>query len=327
MQIYHYRVNIDNQLTNNHLIKVSHTNHPQLKIVLLGNGQLAKALLRNFAFKQSVIIYHLTRDDVDFYQIEKLTEQLETIKPNIILNAAAYTKVDDAEKPQEKLLAEQINQNLPKALAIFCAQNHCLLVHYSTDYVFNGQYQSNGYIEQQTFAPINYYGHTKAQGDIAISTHCPYYFIFRVAWLYSGLLEDKNFVSTMRKLGAAKPQINVVSDQVGSPTSVAQVARATWHALSIFNSFNKLDEPDYQLIYGTYNLANSGEVSWCDFAKKIMQVAKLPALVEPILSKDYVTLAKRPAYSVLNTDRFSQVFSYTFNTWQNELEICIEKSI
>lgn len=261
-----------------------------MKILLTGaNGQLAAALAPRLAPLGEVVA--LGRDRLDLAQTDRLYEQVMAIAPQVIVNAAAYTAVDKAES--EKDLAWAVNAVAPGILAQAAEALGGRLLHVSTDYVFDGT-QSHPYREEDPTAPLGVYGASKRQGEMAIAAagpHCSA--IVRTAWVY-GAGNTPNFVKTMLRLGADRPELRVVADQIGTPTWTGDLAEALV-ALA-----------DPQTPAGLYHFTNSGAASWYDFAVAIFEearaIGRFPLAIErvvPITTADYPTPAKRPAYSVL----------------------------
>jgi dTDP-4-dehydrorhamnose reductase len=250
-----------------------------------------------------------TREDLDLSQSENIEKKLSVISFDLILNAAAYTQVDLAEK--ETAVAETINFTAPTKIAEFCAENGKILVHFSSDYVYAG----NGNFPQTESTPIeprNFYGESKALADNAISRLNFHYLIFRTSWVYSA--KGKNFVKTMLKLSLTHPTLKVVSDQVGVPTYARDLALYTVNALKA-----ALEKPTFPA--GIYHLTNQGEASWFDFAKAILPEHS----IEPILTKDYPTPARRPLNSRLSLEKFESTFNLHPRNWRLALADCLKE--
>jgi len=257
-----------------------------MKILITGsNGMLAKAVIKKFGTENELILTDV--NELDITNKDSVLNFISLHKPDVIINCAAYTAVDNAESNIE--LAEKINAEGPKNLAIASKLNNCILVHISTDYVFRGDLDVNKYyIETDDTNPITAYGITKMHGESAISTNCEKYYIFRTAWLYG---EGKNFVRTMIKLGKEKDFVNVVNDQFGSPTYTEDLADIIYQAL------NKKIE------YGTYHATNQGFTTWYNFTKDIFSIASIECEVKPVSSEEFITPAKRPKNSKLSKDK------------------------
>lgn len=245
--------------------------------------------------------------DIDVLDItdEKAVEDF--VRENnidVIINCAAYTAVDKAESDID--LAEKINIFGPKNLAKTGAK----IIHISTDYVFDGT-NHKPYQPDEKTNPVSVYGKTKRNGELVVLENAEIAVIIRTAWLYSEY--GNNFVKTMRRLGAEKSEINVVSDQIGSPTYAADLANAIVKIIPQMNKENS----------GIYHFTNEGICSWYDFAKEIMEMSELKCLVKPIKSSQYPTAAARPFYSVLDKDKIKSVFGININHWKDSLKKCI----
>lgn len=270
-------------------------------LVVGANGQLGnelKLLLKDKAL-------YVDREELDITD-EKAVERFFSInKFQTIINCAAYTAVDKAENDVE--LATKINVDGPKYLA----KTGVPIIHISTDYVFDG-HNFQPYIETDEPKPNSVYGVTKLAGEKAVLETATTAIIIRTAWLYSTF--GNNFVKTMQRLGSERESLNVVFDQIGSPTYAADLAQAIVEILP-------------QMISGKkeiYHFSNEGVCSWYDFAIEIMQKSNLDCKVNPIEGKDYPTPAKRPFYSVLNKGKIKRDFGIEINHWVDSLEKCIK---
>ena len=223
-----------------------------------------------------------------------------------IINCAAYTAVDAAE--QDINTAKKINVLGPEILA----KTGCKLVHFSTDYFFDGR-ANTPYKTTAWPIPLSVYGNTKLMGEKSVLRFSPESIVIRTAWLYSPY--GKNFVKTMQKLGGEKQEINVVNDQFGTPTYAADLAAAVVQILPQINIFNS----------GVYHFTNLGQCSWYDFACEIMKQSGLKCKVNPVPSSQYPTLAKRPSYSVLDKEKIQQTFGIKIADWQDALKRCIDQ--
>jgi dTDP-4-dehydrorhamnose reductase len=288
-----------------------------LKILLIGKqGQVGQAL-------QSVLapLGELTcwgRETLDLLQPDTLVPAITPVQPNVIINAAAYTAVDRAE--QEPELAFCLNHEAPRQLAIAAQASDATLIHLSTDYVFNGQ-QNRPYLETDGTDPLGVYGRSKRAGEQAIQESCDHHVILRTAWVYSP--SDKpNFVKTMLRLGKERQEIRVVYDQVGSPTGANVIAQTIASLIPLLKTVSP----------GIYHCTNSGVASWYDFAIAIFEdvqelgnpvgnLGKSLAVerVIPITTAEYPTPAQRPAYSVLNCGKISQLLGFPAPHWRQTL--------
>lgn len=271
-----------------------------MRILITGaNGMLAKAVKE--CFKEETLI--LTDvEELDITNLKQVEEFIFDSNPDVIINCAAYTAVDKAE--EEVDLARKINAEGPKNLAIAAKKANCILVHISTDYVFGGDLSLNSiYKENDVKTPVTVYGITKLEGENAICEEMDNYYIFRTAWLYG---DGKNFVRTMLKLGKEKQELNVVSDQHGSPTYAVDLANIIYQAL------------EKKIPYGIYHATNQGFTTWYDFTKKILADSNIICKVNAVTSKEYVTPAKRPTNSMLSKQKLEEQ-EIEIPTWEDAL--------
>lgn len=299
-----------------------------MKILLLGaNGQLGRTFLSHGGLAARGTVTGATRDGAlvdggtgvvaDLSAPEMLTALLESEKPDVVINAAAYTAVDRAE--QEETAAHRVNAEAVEVLAHWAKAHDALLIHYSTDYVFAGD-ATSPYREDATVAPAGAYGRSKLAGEASLVASGAPYFNFRTAWVYAPI--GQNFLRTMLRLGGERDELRVVSDQVGSPTDTTLIVEGTLAALDRWLS---ADPATRKALQGTYHLTASGQTSWHGFASAIFQQAARRGLlarapkVHAISSSEYPTPAKRPAYSVLDNSRFIQTFGHALPDWQTGL--------
>jgi dTDP-4-dehydrorhamnose reductase len=274
----------------------------QRKFLLLGaKGQVGTELRRSFAGDGEVIA--CDRRQADLSQPEVLRELVREVRPDVILNAAAYTAVDRAESEPE--LAMTINAAAPRVLAEEAAKTGALLVHYSTDYVFDGT-KARPWIETDATNPLSVYGKTKLAGEQAIQEVGGNYLIFRTSWVFGP--HGHNFLLTMLRLGKERPQLRIVDDQIGAPTASAEIARATRAVLEVFTSAER----------GIYHMTCAGQTSWYGFARAIFADAPAPEVL-PIASTEYPTPAKRPRNSVLSNEKLKATFGVGLSDWQEAL--------
>lgn len=288
-----------------------------MNILLLGkNGQVGWALQRALqplgcvtALDRHTDESGLCGDITDFAALDQVFAQLN---PDIVVNAAAYTAVDQAETEREA--ADLINHLAVKHLAKLAKRYNSLLINYSTDYVFDGS-SDIAWSETDSTAPINYYGVTKRAGEIALEQSGARYINFRTSWVYG--LYGNNFIKTMLKLGQNRPELTVIDDQIGAPTSADLIADTTAQVLR----FYLLHEQPYTLC-GHYHLAASGTCSWYEYAKLIFAYAEQHDIsinspqVKPISTAQYPTPAKRPHNSRLNTNKLETQFELYLPNWQ-----------
>ncbi len=290
-----------------------------MNVLLFGaNGQLGQELLRALAPLGTVTA--TTRsgsladgspcDVADFNQPATLAALLDRVQPDVVVNAAAYTAVDRAEEDRDA--AWRANADAPGVIARWCAAAGVPLVHYSTDYVFDGQ-GTRAYLEDDATAPLGVYGQSKLAGEDAVRAAGGRHLIFRTAWVYAS--HSANFLRTMLRVGAEREVLRVVADQVGTPTPAALIADVTAQALQHPGRLS-----------GTWHLTASGQTSWHGFAEAIFAqaqaggvLARVP-VVEAIGTADYPTPAKRPAWSVLDNGRLQQDFGLQLPSWQDGLK-------
>lgn len=279
------------------------------------DGQVGRALLARFSGSAEVI--GCNRTALDLSNADRIRAKVREIAPDIILNAGAYTAVDRAET--EKELAFAINGRAAGILAEEAHRAGSLLVHYSTDYVFNGS-KEGPWVEDDPTDPLSVYGASKLAGEDAIRKVRGRYLIFRTSWVVAP--EGKNFVLTMLRLGRERDALNVVDDQIGAPTTAGELARAT-HAIATSIFEERLGAADKWA--GTYHMSCAGSVSWCGFARAIFERAegllggKKP-VVNPIGTSDYPTPAKRPRNSVLSNEKLGRNFGVQLAPWEIALD-------
>jgi dTDP-4-dehydrorhamnose reductase len=254
---------------------------------------------------------------VDLAQPNSIRQVIREIKPTVIINAAAYTAVDQAE--QESELAYAINATAPGILAEEAYRLGAILVHYSTDYVFSGQH-ARPYKEQDTVNPINVYGTSKLAGEHAIQAVGGYYFILRTAWVYG--LRGKNFLLTMQRLAQEKETLNIVADQVGSPTWSKFIAQATALILAQLSS-RCCASTGMGALKGVYHLTCANQTTWYAFAQAIVSRLEKRPQILPITTAEYPTPAKRPSYSVLSNTKIQETFNITLPAWDKALALCL----
>ena len=260
-----------------------------MKILITGaKGMLAKEVIEKFQKGNELILTDV--EDLDITNEQSVLDYITNTKPDYIINCAAFTAVDKAEECKE--LAEKINGEGPTNLAKAAKQAKSKLVHISTDYVFGGELDlTKDYKEDDEKKPVTVYGKTKLHGEQGIEENMSDYYIFRTAWLYG--IGGKNFVKTMTKLGTDKDELNVVSDQHGSPTYAKDLAEI------IYQSVYK------KIPYGIYNATNEGYTTWYDFTKEILSEQGIDCKINPVTTQEYiemmkVTQAKRPYNSQMS---------------------------
>ncbi len=290
-----------------------------MKILLLGkNGQVGWELERTLAPLGKVIA--MGRKELDLADFAKIRETVRETKPNLIVNAAAYTAVDRAEEEQE--LAMAINGTAPGILAEEAKRVNAGLIHYSTDYVFDGT-KTTPYTEEDEPNPINVYGKTKLAGERAIKQVGVPHLIFRTSWVYG--LRGSNFLMTILRLAQEREELRVVDDQVGAPTWSRMIAEATAQILA--QGVTQL-HPFITNNSGIYHLTASGSTSWHGFAKAILELnpgrsKQLAKVIEPIATSEYPALARRPGYSVLSNAKQNHIFRIRLPEWDYILNMAL----
>jgi dTDP-4-dehydrorhamnose reductase len=282
-------------------------------LVLGGDGQVAWELRRTLAPLGEVIaVGRRTTPALDLEQPDAILPLVETLRPDWIVNAAAYTAVDKAESEPEA--AALVNAIAPGRLAEAAARVGAQLVHYSTDYVFDGT-ASHPYREDDTPNPQGVYGRTKLEGEEAIAQSGCDWLIFRTAWVYG--TRGGNFMRTMRRLAREREELRVVADQRGAPTWSRHIAEATAQILAQLGD----DRAAWHRACGVYHLTSAGEATWHDFASAIIEHQRghetiACQRVTAITTADYPTPAKRPAYSVLDNDKLARTFGIRLPDWR-----------
>jgi len=293
-----------------------------MRILLLGkNGQVGRELEQTLAPLGTVTA--LDYPEVDFVDLDRLRALVRKLAPQLIINAAAYTAVDQAENEPERALA--INATAPGVLAQEASRLGSALIHYSTDYVFDGT-KHEPYTEQDVPRPVNVYGETKLAGDRAVQAVGGAYLILRTSWVYGS--RGHNFFLTIRKLARERQVLQVVDDQVGSPTWSRFLGEATARILNLINGGQAGSlAPGVAARQGIYNLSSLGQTSWCGFARRILETDPLGGettvkQVAPISSEEYPSRAKRPLFSVLSNQKVRSVFGIEIPSWEQQLDAC-----
>ncbi|MBN1649745.1 MAG: dTDP-4-dehydrorhamnose reductase [Bacteroidales bacterium] len=282
-----------------------------LKILITGgDGQLGNALKAASKNFSNIQLLFTDIADFDITQSEAVNAYLEQNHFNYLINCAAYTAVDKAEENTKS--AYLINEKGPENLAIACQKQKCRLFHISTDYVFDGK-SHIPYTEDKLTNPPSVYGQSKLAGERAILNNSNSATIIRTSWLYSEY--GNNFLKTMLKLGAERPELRVIFDQIGTPTYAGDLANALLTMVSL-NIEPKATE--------IYHYSNEGVISWYDFAKEIMEQAKLNCSIIPIESFEYPLPAPRPYYSVLNKRKIKAHFNLSIPYWKDSLKMALK---
>jgi len=276
-------------------------------LVLGGSGQLGQCLRKVATDKGLDQIVFASSREANISDLEDLMLVFESKKPNWVVNCAAYTAVDKAEEDVEACRA--INHLGAKNVSQACSRYGAKLVHISTDFVFKGT-QAKLWREDDPTEPVNIYGETKLAGEKEIALALREHFIIRTSWLYSEF--SGNFVKTMLRLANGRTELNVIADQVGTPTYAIDLAEAVL-AMIASGSTN----------YGIYHFSNEGVASWYDFAVAIFEISGTPIRVNPIPTKQYPTPAERPKFSVMNKSKFKTVFGMQISHWRESLGNCL----
>ena len=297
-----------------------------MRVLVLGaSGQVGFELVRALAPLADVVA--ATREGrladgsqclhADLAAAQSLASALDEARADVIVNAAAYTAVDRAEDEPE--LADRVNHRAVGELGACAARRRASVVHYSTDYVFDGA-ATRPYREDDATAPLGVYGRTKLAGEDALRASVSRHLILRTAWVYAA--RGHNFLQTMLRLGATRDELRVVSDQIGAPTPARLIAETTARVLHAWHAAVETGDTRFD---GTYHLVSSGQCSWHAFADAILRGAEQRGLmarrprVEPIATADYPTRARRPAWSVLDCDRLEAAFGLQLPPWEDGL--------
>jgi len=284
-----------------------------MKILITGaGGQLGYELQRSLAVVGEIVAVDRAR--CDLADPASIRAALQAARPDVVVNAAAYTAVDKAE--QEPALAARVNGDGPGVLAAEARALRALVVHYSTDYVFDGA-QRAPYVETDATRPCNAYGRTKLAGEQAVRAAADRHLILRTSWVYGAY--GANFLKTMLRLMRERDALSVVADQFGAPTGAALIADATAHLVAQYAAC-----AGDGFAYGTYHLAAAGRTSWADYARLIGRLARdagvalkvPPEAIKPIGSDEYPLPARRPAHSCLDTSKLRQTFGLALPPWE-----------
>ncbi len=291
-----------------------------MKILLLGkNGQVGWELQRSLAPLGELIALdrHSTEQCGDISKLAELADTVRNVRPDVIVNAAAHTAVDKAESEPE--LAHTLNALAPEVLAMEAAKLGAWLVHYSTDYVFDGS-GDQPWVETDATSPLSVYGASKLEGEALIAKHCPKHLIFRTSWVYAA--RGGNFAKTMLRLAQERDKLTVINDQFGAPTGADLIADITTHAIRHVSTARAAQE-----LAGIYHLVASGETTWFDYAKHVVAQAqqaqsaiKIKATqILPVPTSAFPTPASRPHNSRLSTHKLQQTFGLTLPAWQTSI--------
>ncbi|HAH25572.1 MAG TPA: dTDP-4-dehydrorhamnose reductase [Prolixibacteraceae bacterium] len=283
------------------------------KLIITGaNGQLGSEIRKSSHLFPDLSFVFTDLKELDITNPEAVESFFAEEKPQWLINCAAYTAVDKAESEEET--AWLINAVAPAILAEKSKAVGCRFVQVSTDYVFDGK-NYRPYVEEDEVCPTSIYGHTKLEGELISLTNNPQSMVIRTSWLYSSF--GNNFVKSMIKLGKERDQLNVIFDQVGTPTYAGDLAMA------ILEIIQKTESGACEFVPGTYHYSNEGVCSWYDFALAIHQIYGINCQVSAIESKDYLSPVTRPPYSVLNKSKIKSIFGIQIPYWRTSLEKCI----
>jgi dTDP-4-dehydrorhamnose reductase len=287
-------------------------------ILVIGRiGQVAHELRRG-AWPAGFTRNFLERPEIDLTRAAEVRDKVIAARPQIVVNAAAYTAVDGAESDRDTAFA--VNRDGPAALAEACREIGAALVHYSTDYVYDGT-KIGPYVESDPINPLSAYGASKAEGDAAIRARLDRHVILRTSWVYSAT--GQNFVKTMLRLGAERDRLGIVDDQLGAPTAAADIAAATIAVCAALVA-GKDDG------FGTFHFTGGGATTWHGFASEIFAGAaargrKTPRIVEPIATEAYPTPAVRPRNSLLDCGQIARRYGIAAPPWQASLSACLDE--
>lgn len=290
-----------------------------MKILITGaKGQLGIALQRRFSGRElGHEVIALDRSVLDITSARACAQKLNELRPQLVLNCAAYTAVDRAEAEPE--IAYAINAEGAKNLALACGASAAKLVHFSTDYVFDGT-SDRAYIETDVTAPLGVYGASKLAGERLVLQSMSAAIVLRLSWVYSN--DGANFYKTMLRLGSERSLLRVVDDQRGTPNFTGDIADAVAHIV-------RSEPASLSESSGVYHLSGTGITTWCGFARSIFSRAKLTSSpsVERITTDEYPTPAKRPAFSALDSSRFAATFGWVAPEWEPGLARCLAERV
>ncbi len=289
-------------------------------LVTGANGQLGQSLQYIAGNYPDIDFKFCDSSTLDITNQKNVKHFFDEYEPNFCINTAAYTAVDKAESEPEKAFA--INVTGAKNLAEVCKEFDTTLIHISTDFIFDGNYdllstlaQSKGYSETDITNPKSVYGQTKLDGEKAIQAILKKHIIIRTSWVYSQF--GNNFLKTMLRLGSERETLSVVNDQIGTPTNAVDLAKVI---LKIILFYCSVPPSGVIGLFGIYNFSNLGQCSWFDFAKKIFEIHKINIDLKPIPTTSYPTPAERPKYSVLDKSKIIDTFGIVLKSWEESIE-------
>ena len=285
-----------------------------MKVLLFGHtGQVGSALAEQAV--APAVVQSLNRADVDLADSSAIDRVICQAQPDVVINAAAYTAVDRAESEPDE--AYQVNAKAPRVMAQACLECQAVLVHYSTDYVFDGR-GGQPYVEDSPTGPTGVYARSKLAGELAVMAAGGQAIILRTGWVYSH--DGRNFLNTMLRLAESGEPLSVVGDQVGSPTYAPDLATATWEIIDRFRALSSSCNPRI------FHATNHGTVSWHGFASALFErLGRDDVVVEAITTAMYPTAAPRPAYSVLSNERLDREFGVRLPSWEDAMVRCLDR--
>jgi dTDP-4-dehydrorhamnose reductase len=278
------------------------------------NGQLGsefKSIKENYPDFNFIFV---SKEILNITNESEVTTFLKTNTINYLVNCAAYTAVDAAEENKES--AQFVNATGAEILAKACNSTNTVLLHVSTDYVFDGK-SSEAYTEDDKTLPLSVYGKSKLHGEIAIKANYASHYIIRTSWLYSTF--NANFVKSMLKLAETRNELGIVADQYGSPTYAKDLANA------LMVMIKKTDNKSVKNKFGVYHYSNEHVTTWCAFAKEIMKLANTGCVINPITTEDYPLPAPRPKDSSMSKEKIKSTFKLTIPKWEDSLKVCINQ--
>jgi len=287
-----------------------------MKIVIIGrNGQLARALIAAGA-PEGMRLQAISPPELDITSRESVDRALSCTRPDVVINTAAYTAVDTAES--EAQAAFSLNRDGARHLAQACCRMQIPLVHISTDYVFDGK-KAAPYVEEDPTCPLNVYGKSKLEGERAVRQYCQQHLILRTSWLFSP--HGRNFVRAILQQAQMRDSLQVVDDQLGTPTYAAHLARGILHMLQVMRS--SMDE----FPWGTYHMSGAGKASWCTLAQEVLSCAARlggpVARVQPIASAEFPSPARRPTDTRLDNGKLIKAFGIRLPDWREGTHECV----
>ena len=277
-------------------------------LVTGANGQLGQAIQSVSGNAPKINFVFCSSSELDITNLQSCIEAFERFKPDFCINTAAYTAVDKAESEPEK--AHVINVIGTRNIAQVCKRNDAILLHVSTDFVFDGN-SIRPYTEQDLPNPTGVYGKTKLEGEKAVQETWNKHLIIRTSWVYSQF--GNNFMKTMLRLASERDKLSVVNDQIGTPTNAVDLAKVLIKMIQYCQT-TPIE------VFGIYNFSNEGQCSWYDFAKKIFEINTIKIDLQPIASDSYPTPAQRPAFSVLDKSKIKKAFGIAIKDWEESLK-------